>query len=91
MIRKGFAYFDKYGTLHVTESKKTAHEYGEGKYVEVELNYEGGYPKTDKGENILVYDYGKEIRIGNRKNENSRIVDPSEVPHIAEIIKKLTK
>lgn len=91
-MKKGFAYFDKYSILHVTADKKTAHDYGNGNYVEVELNYADGYPKTTEGENIIVYERGQKIRIGgNQKSENGRDVKLENVPFLAPIIEQLNK
>lgn len=87
----GFAYFDKYGILHVTESESVAKRIGKGKYVEVQIPYGDGYPKTTEGENIVVYDYGKKIRIGNRKNERGRVIKPEHVPHLIPIIEQLNE
>jgi len=57
---KGFAYRDKYGVLHITDSEVTARQFT-GRYItEVDINYEDGYPyvTTDKGQRIHIIDKG---------------------------------
>lgn len=45
-MKKGYAYLDKYGNMHIVESIKTAREYSaNGKIKETEgVDYEYGWP-----------------------------------------------
>lgn len=45
-MKKGYAYLDKYGNMHIVESIKTAREYSSnGKVKEVEdIEYANGWP-----------------------------------------------
>lgn len=88
MAKKGYAYFDKYGILHISESETTAAKLGGGKYIEVEINYNGGYPKTADGDSIIVYDRGKRTYIGG----NERTGTLSELPtFLVPVVEELNK
>lgn len=64
-----FAYFDKYDVLHVVDSKQTAEQYGNGKFVECDIPNGGGYPKVligDKYEHVIM-ERGHSPKVGGRR------------------------
>lgn len=54
--RKGYAYIDKGGIMHIVENFNTALDYvgDSNKMVETEIEYAHGYPVVN-GEQVIVY------------------------------------
>ncbi|MFB5759092.1 hypothetical protein [Paenibacillus medicaginis] len=58
---KGFAYIDNSKVLHIVADEEIAKQYTgtDGKYKEVDMAYEYGYPVYDK-QTLAVYSDGRE-------------------------------
>ena len=78
-MKKGYAYIDKGGIMHVVEDMQTAIDYAKKgtKIIEFEGEYKNGYPVED-GEMIIVY--GPEEMKVEAKGGNIPVV-----PELAEI------
>ncbi len=62
----GYAYYDKGGIMHVVKDEKTAQQYASGGiYSKYEGSYHGGYATDENGNELVVYDNGKQYSNGN--------------------------
>lgn len=84
-MKKGYAYVDKGGIMHVVEGMQTAIEYAKKgtKVIEFEGEYRNGYPVSG-GEMVIVYS-PEEMKV-EAKGGNIPVV-----PELAEVYKKCAK
>lgn len=84
-MKKGYAYIDKGGIMHVVEGIQTAIDYAkkETEVIVFEGDYNGGYPVVN-GEMIIVYS-PEEMKVDAHGDKISV------VPALAEVYKKCAK
>lgn len=91
MNKIGYAYLDKGYILHVISDKNTAKQYSiNGKYKEVFMLYEGGYPAikiNNDIKHIIMYS-ATEGYIGGNRNTGTIIKD-NEYKEIKDLYKSL--
>lgn len=89
MAKSGFAYFDRYGILHVVGDKKTADTYSSGKVVETKnIPFANGYPKKDE-KSVIVYGFGcGEVFVGGNA-KNGKEVAYEDIAFLAETLAEL--
>ena len=87
---KGYAYFDKYGILHVVRNEATAQKFGSGVYVEVakDFPFDMGYPlNRPGGGQVVVYKADEVYEDGNRSF--GKRTELNDLPHIKKVYDQL--